>query len=337
MEQRTHISLGALNTFQVDASAERYARFDTQDEIPGFLKENPLEGQRHLVLGGGSNLLFLGDYAGVVLHPALRGIEAAADGRDHVRVRAMAGENWDDLVAFAVSNGWGGLENLSRIPGSVGASVIQNIGAYGMEVKDVVEAVEAVSLRGGEGVTLAAGDCGFGYRHSRFKGPWSGRYIVTAVVLRLSRRPRFVLTYPGVREAAEGLGPLSLETVRKAVIDIRGRRLPDPARAGNAGSFFKNPVVDDRRLRDLLQRFPAMPHYPRPGGGSKIAAGWMIERCGWKGRTLGRAGVSDQQALVLVNLGGASGREIFDLSQRVRRSVWETFGVALEREVVVVR
>jgi UDP-N-acetylmuramate dehydrogenase len=272
----------------------------------------------------------------VILHPALKGVEVVGCSREHVRLRAMAGENWDDLVAHAVANGWGGIENLSLIPGSVGASVVQNIGAYGVEIKGLVECVEAVSIETGRKEIFLPEHCGFAYRHSVFKGSLSGRYIITAVVLQLSRRPHLVLDYPGVREAVEQLGAPSLDTIRQAVTAIRKAKLPDPARVGNAGSFFKNPVVDGSRFQRLAARFPGLPGYRLPGDLFKIPAGWLIERCGWRGRVLGRAAVHDQQALVLVNLGGATGREILELAERVRRSVSETFGVELEREVVVV-
>ena len=336
MESRTDFSLKRLNTFGVDASAAQYVRFDEEGEIDGFLTGQRPHGQRRMVLGGGSNILFVDDFDGLVLHPQLKGIEMLGADREHIRIQANAGENWDDLVAHAVAHGWGGLENLSYIPGSVGASVVQNIGAYGVEVKDVVERVEAIEIERLARVAFSSADCGFGYRYSNFKGPWAGRYIITAVTYRLSRRPRFVLDYPGVREAVESLGPVNLATVRQAVIAIRRAKLPDPVEVGNAGSFFKNPTVDRRTLGDLQRRFADLPHYPQDDGRFKLAAGWMIDRCGWKGRRFGRAGVHDRQALVLVNLGGATGREILDLSEQVRRSVGDTFGIDLEREVLVV-
>ena len=336
MESRTDFSLKRLNTFGVEASAAQYVRFDEEGEIDGFLAGQRPHGKRRMVLGGGSNILFVDDFDGLVLHPQLKGIERLAADREHIRIQANAGENWDDLVAHAVAHGWGGLENLSYIPGSVGASVVQNIGAYGVEVKDVVERVEAIEIESLARVAFSSADCGFGYRYSHFKGPWAGRYIITAVTYRLSRRPRFVLDYPGVREAVESLGSVNLATVRQAVIAIRRAKLPDPVEVGNAGSFFKNPTVDRRTLGDLQRRFADLPHYPQDDGRFKLPAGWMIDRCGWKGRRFGRAGVHDRQALVLVNLGGATGREILDLSEQVRRSVGDTFGIVLEREVLVV-
>lgn len=336
IESRSDFSLKALNTFQVESVARRYVRFDEENDLLGFLNQKSIEGERFLVLGGGSNILFADDFDGIVLHPLLKGIEMLEADAEHVRVRAMAGENWDDLVAHAVAGGWGGIENLSLIPGSVGASAVQNIGAYGVAAKDVIDSVEAIDMDSLEKISFPAEACGFGYRTSRFKGRRSGRLIIAAVVFRLCRQPRFVLDYPGVREQVDALGSVSLKHLRQAIIAIRRAKLPDPASLGNAGSFFKNPVVEPETLHRLQARFPSIPHYRQPDGRVKLSAGWMIDRCGWRGRRIGRAGVHDRQALVLVNLGGATGREILDLSERVRRSVQETFGVDLEREVRVV-
>jgi len=336
MEIQRNISLKPFTTFQVDAAAEAYIRFDAVDEIMGFLKDGALKGWRRMVLGGGSNLLFLKDFDGMILHPAMKGISVVREDADCVLVSACAGEAWDDLVAFVVANGWGGVENLSCIPGHVGASVVQNIGAYGVEVKDAVAAVEAISLDDRRRVIFCPGDCGFGYRFSRFKGEWRDRFIITAVVFRLSRRPDCVLHYPGVREAVACMGAVTPANIREAVIGIRKSKLPDPAVIPNAGSFFKNPVVSDQMIEGLRHRFPDIPCYSHDGGGFKLPAGWLIERCGWKGRTFGKASVHGDHALVLVNPGGASGREIYDLSERIQASVAERFGVTLEREVIVV-
>ncbi|WP_373499763.1 UDP-N-acetylmuramate dehydrogenase [Desulfococcus sp.] len=333
---KKNISLKPLTTFQVEAAARDYVRFDEDGEIIDFLRGDRLKGLRHLVLGGGSNLLFVDDFDGVVLHPAMKGISVAARGPDHVRVRAMAGESWDDLVAFAVAHGWGGIENLSRIPGNVGASVVQNIGAYGVEVGDFVDTVEAVSLMDGRRVVFSGASCGLGYRHSRFKDDGAGRFIITAVVFRLTRQPEYVVRYPGVKTAVDRIGALTLANLRRAVIGIRESKLPDPAVVPNAGSFFKNPVVSGERVAGLRRAFPDLPYYPAGDDRFKLPAGWLIERCGWKGRSLGNAAVHRDHALVLVNPGGATGREIYDLSERIRQSVLDRFGVALHREVVVV-
>ncbi|WP_319405295.1 UDP-N-acetylmuramate dehydrogenase [uncultured Desulfosarcina sp.] len=337
MELKTDFSLKAFNTFKVEAAAARYVRFDSENEIVDFLGRNFLDGQRRLVLGGGSNLLFVDDFDGTVLHPLLKGIHVIKKERQHVWIRAMAGENWDDLVAFAVASGWGGIENLSLIPGSVGASAVQNIGAYGVEVKDLIDRVEAISIHNPEKVRFFPDDCRFGYRSSNFKGRWAGQFIITAVVFKLSRKPDFALAYPGVKSAVEKLGAMTLDNVRQAIVSIRQSKLPDPALIGNAGSFFKNPVIDGHALCGMLKLNPDLPHFPQGDDRYKVAAGWLIERCGWKGRSMGRAAVHDRQALVLVNLGGATGLEILELSEQVNGAVQAMFGIELEREVLVVR
>ncbi|MEJ2641940.1 MAG: UDP-N-acetylmuramate dehydrogenase, partial [Desulfosarcinaceae bacterium] len=285
---------------------------------------------------GGSNLLFVGDVSATVLHPALKGLEVLDRDTAHVRVRVMAGEVWDDWVAFAVAKGWSGLENLSLIPGSVGASAIQNIGAYGVEVQSVIERVEALTLPQGEPVSFTAAACGFGYRDSHFKRRWPGRHLITAIVFRLDLRPRFELSYAGVRQQLKLIGPPSPANLRRAVINLRRSKLPDPAVLGNAGSFFKNPVVPAATLKVLLKKHPHLPHYREGDGRFKLAAGWLIDQCGWKGKALGDAAVHDRQALVLVNRGCASGEEILHLSQRIAQSVEARFGIALAREVRVV-
>ena len=336
MELKTDFSLKAFNTFHVDAAATRYGRFDSENEIVDFLSRNPLDGQCHLILGGGSNLLFVDDFDGIVLHPLLKGIDVVESDRRHLWIRAMAGENWDDLVAFAVANGWCGLENLSLIPGSVGASVVQNIGAYGVEVEAVIDRVEAIAIDDGKKVFFTSPACGFGYRTSNFKGIWAGQFIITAVVYKLSRKPEFVLDYPGVMATVEKLGPVNLNNVRQAIVSIRQSKLPDPAKLGNAGSFFKNPVVGHAFLNGLLASHPGLPHYAQGDAQFKLAAGWMIEHCGWKGKRAGEAAVHDGQALVLVNLGNATGREILELSEQVKAAVHDRFGIELEREVLVI-
>lgn len=336
MEVNTDFSLKTLNTFGVEAVAAGYVRFDEENEIIAYLDGHVSGAQRSLILGGGSNLLFVDDFDGWVLHPQLRGIDVVASDRQHIRLRVMAGENWDDLVAHTVAQGWSGLENLSLIPGSVGATVVQNIGAYGVEVKEVIDRVEAIAMESGEKISFSCGECGFGYRSSHFKTDWAGRFIITAVIFRLRRQPVYVLDYPGVREAVAAEGRPDLTTIRRAIVAIRRAKLPDPAEIGNAGSFFKNPVVDAGTLTAMLERWPDLPHFAQADGRFKLPAGWMIEHCGWKGRRLGRAGVHHRQALVLVNLGGATGREVLELSEQVHAAVLACFGIGLEREVQVV-
>lgn len=350
MEIHADYPLKDLNTFRVAARADRYIRFHSLDEIISFLAPGNLAIENLLILGGGSNLLFVGDVGGTVLHPELKGIEVLGKDDDHVCVRVMAGEVWDDFVAFAVANGWGGIENLSHIPGSVGASAVQNIGAYGVEVEALIEHVETLTLPEGKPTTIPAADCGFGYRQSHFKTRWPGCHLITAVVFKLRRMPRFNLNYAGVKAHLDQIGPATLANVRQAVIALRRSKLPDPAVLGNAGSFFKNPVVGEAVLKRLLAEHPALPHYPLdrdhyPLGRDhypqvkarfKLAAGWLIDQCGWKGKSNGDAAVHDQQALVIVNRGHATGAEILALSMEIAISVQERFGVVLEREVRVV-
>jgi UDP-N-acetylmuramate dehydrogenase len=336
MQIHTDYPLKRLNTFQIDVKAQRYARFDRLDEITAFLATGDLSKRPFLILGGGSNLLFVGDVDGLVLHPELKGIEVVDRDADNVRVRVMAGEIWDDWVSFAVAHGWGGIENLSLIPGSVGASAIQNIGAYGVEVESVIERVEALTLPQGDPVSFTAEACGFGYRDSHFKSRWPGRHLITAIVFRLTLKPRFDLSYAGVRQELARIGPPSLANLRQAIINLRRSKLPDPAELANAGSFFKNPVVPSDLLEALLKKHPELPHYPQGGSRFKLAAGWLIDQCGWRGKSMGDAAVHDRQALVLVNLGCASGEEILHLSEKIAQAVKARFGIALEREVRVV-
>ena len=326
----------SLNTFGVKVRAAAYVLFEEEADIVRFCRQPALRDGPLLVLGGGSNLLFLNDIEGVVAHPFLKGIQVLKKDCESVLVRAMAGENWDDFVAYAVDRGWGGVENLSLIPGSVGASVVQNIGAYGVEVESVVHSIQVVSLSDGARTTLFPDRCGFGYRSSHFKADWAGRYIISAVTFRLHRQPAFVLDYAGVQTAVDEIGELNLKSIRQAIIGIRQKKLPNPTDIGNAGSFFKNPVVDAAAVERLRRQFPDIPYYPHFNNRFKLAAGWMIEQCGFKGKCYGRAAVHDHQALVLVNRGGATGREILELSEQVRQAILERFGISLEREVQVV-
>lgn len=280
--------------------------------------------------------MFITDFQGVILHPCLKGITVLAESADGIRVKVMAGESWDDFVAHAVDKGWAGVENLSLIPGHVGASAVQNIGAYGREVKDVIESVEAIHIRDLKKETIPAARCGFGYRDSHFKKEWKDQYIITAVTFVLSKKPAYTTHYAGVRQEIEKLGGPSLFNLRQAVINIRRRKLPDPSEIGNAGSFFKNPVIDAAVFARLNQTYPELPHYIQTDDRIKLAAGWLIERCGWKGKSVGDAAVYPKQALVIVNSGQATGREIYNFSEEIRKTVQEKFGIELEREVRVV-
>lgn len=331
------ISLKPYNTFGVEARAKHFGiiqrMHDLSEVIPLKKSDDAL-----LILGGGSNLLFVRDFDGLVLHNALQGIEVLEEDRETCLLKVFGGENWSALVDYTVEQGWGGIENLSLIPGTVGAAPIQNIGAYGVELCEVLEQVETIDLHTGKTRVFDNESCQFGYRTSIFKTSAKGQYLVTAVTLRLAKEPKPDLRYAALREAFAGRDPEGITPggVSAAVKAIRRAKLPDPAIVGNAGSFFKNPVVKQSVAGSLRSEYPDIPIYPAGEGEVKIAAGWLIEKCGWKGRRSGNAGVHDKQALVLVNLGGASGEEIFSLSERIREDVRQHFGILLEREVTVI-
>ncbi len=297
------------------------------------LRQAPL-----LVIGGGSNLLFTQDFDGNVLHPQMSGIEMRREDDESVLLRCGAGEVWDDVVAYAVEHGYYGMENLSLIPGEVGASAVQNIGAYGAEAKDVIYAIEAIDIATGEGRIFFNDDCAYGYRESKFKSEWKGKYVITYVTYRLSKTFIPHLDYGNLRTvlAEKGITTPTAAEVRQAVIEIRESKLPDVKVEGNAGSFFKNPVVSREKYEALLTDYPNMPHYNVDEEHEKIPAGWMIDQCGWKGQTLGRAGVHSKQALVLVNKGGATGSEIVALCEAVRKDVYDKFGVHISPEVNII-
>lgn len=335
MLEEEHVSLKKYNTFGLDYRCRRIIHPESIHDIRSI--SAGLSGyQPCLILGGGSNLLFTGDFNGTLVHPSIGGISIGSSDESSVVVSAGAGVNWDSLVAWTVDKGFYGLENLSLIPGTVGAAPVQNIGAYGMETKDSVERVDTIRLSDGAEVSFSNEECGFAYRYSIFKGPEKGRYIVTRVHFRLSRLPALNPGYGSVHEEVKKLGDLTLQNVRQAVMNIRRSKLPDPEVTGNAGSFFKNPVVESSFAEKLARQFPSLPQYPERNGFTKIAAAWLIEQCGWKGTRQGDAGVHEKQPLVLVNYGKATGKDIFSLSESIRASVKEKFGVGLEREVEII-
>lgn len=289
-----------------------------------------------LILGEGSNMLFVDNFPGLIINPNIPGINLVHEDRNNVWLEVGAGVNWDQLVEFTVFHHWGGIENLSLIPGKVGGSAVQNIGAYGMEIQNRIESVTGFDLETLTEYTIEASDCQYAYRDSIFKNQLKNRFIITSIVFKLDKFPEFILNYGDLKSEVEKLGEVNLRNIRKTVISIRESKLPDPAIYGNAGSFFKNPIVDAVQANQLLNEFPTMPHYPATGGKTKLAAGWLIEQCGWKGFRRGDAGVHEKQALVLVNYGNATGKEIYDLSEEIKQSVQEKFGVELEREVNVI-
>ena len=327
-------SLLPHNTFGMDVKASTFIEYGSVDELKEILCHYPLEVGHWLHIGGGSNLLFTGDYPGIILHSAIKGFEVISEDADEVIVRAGAGEVWDDFVAYTVERGWYGAENLSLIPGEVGASAVQNIGAYGMEAKDLIVKIETVEVATGDVRVFNNEECGYAYRESVFKHSLKGQYIVTKVSYRLSKTPSFHLDYGNVRAELEKRGcELTLPNVRQTIIDIREAKLPDPKVQGNAGSFFMNPIVSRAQFESLLAVYPQMPHYEVDAERVKVPAAWMIDQCGWKGKRMGRAGVHDKQALVLVNVGGATGEEVIRLSEAIQKSVFDKFGISISPEV----
>ncbi len=332
MRESFSYSLLPHNTFGIEARCARFVEYNSVDELRTVLPT--LHGRPFLHIGEGSNLLFTRDYDGTILHSAIRGRELTEAGAT-VLLRVGAGENWDELVEWCVAQGLCGLENLSLIPGEVGAAAVQNIGAYGVEVGQLIENVETVEVSSGRAVTFSQAECTYAYRSSIFKTTHKGQYIVTHVTLRLSRYFAPDLSYGAIRRELEARGMTDSVTpaaLRQLIVEVRRAKLPDPKETGSAGSFFMNPVVTTDTFQRLLALYPEMPHYALADG-VKIPAGWLIEQSGWKGRSLGRAGVYAKQALVLVNLGGATGADIVALAQAVSTSVREKFGVEITPEV----
>jgi UDP-N-acetylmuramate dehydrogenase len=331
-----NISLRHLNTFGVEANARAYLKLTDVAQLHAIRSDSQLNALPRLILGGGSNLLLTADFEGMVIHVDLRGIEVVGTDDKASYVRAAAGENWHQFVQWTLAQGYAGLENLSLIPGSVGAAPIQNIGAYGVEVKDLIHSVTTFDFASGDIVTLDNAQCAFAYRDSIFKHALRERAVILDVTFALPKDWQANMRYADVAQElqARAIEQPSARDISDAVIAIRQRKLPDPAVIGNAGSFFKNPLVTAARRDALLQQYPQLVSYAQADGSYKLAAGWLIDQCGWKGRSLGAAGVYEKQALVLINRGGASGQEIWQLAQAIQKDVLDRFGVTLEPEPV---
>lgn len=327
-------SLLPYNTFGIDVSASRFLEYASVAELKEYIAQGAVT-TPFLHIGGGSNLLFTKDYDGLILHSRIGGIEVTAEDSQTVSLRVGAGVVWDDFVACCVEHGWYGAENLSLIPGEVGASAVQNIGAYGVEVKDLITAVETVNVQG-YGRVYSVEECEYAYRSSIFKRPENKSVFVTYVRFRLSKEERYTLDYGTIRQELAKYPAPTLPIVRKVIVEIRESKLPDPKVMGNAGSFFMNPIVAKEKLEALQRDYPRIPYYELPDGRVKIPAGWMIDQCGWKGKSLGPVAVHDKQALVLVNRGGAKGSDIVALSDAVRASVRDKFGIDIHPEVNVI-
>lgn len=338
MTVQHNYSLLAHNTFGIDVCCHTFIEYASVSEAKELAQM--LKGQNVplLIVGGGSNLLLTKDYEGTVVHSVIKGYEVVAENDDDLLLRVGSGEVWDDVVAMCVEHGWYGAENLSLIPGEVGASAVQNIGAYGAEASDLIDKVEVVSLCDGSCQVFSNTDCQYGYRQSKFKGEWKNQYLVTHVTYRLKKTFEPQLDYGNIRLELErrGISAPTAQQLREVIIDIRQKKLPDPKVEGNAGSFFMNPIVSREQYERLLDQYPQMPHYYIDENHEKIPAGWLIDQCGWKGRSLGKAGVHCNQALVLVNRGGATGMDIVNLCEAVRQDVKHRFDIQIEPEVNII-
>lgn len=328
-----NISLKNYNTFGLDVQTKYFYEFDSEDDLKQILQENYLQNNKLLIVGQGSNLLFLNDFDGVVLHSAIKDIKVLEQKRDDVLLEVGSGVVWDDLVAYCVENHWWGIENLSLVPGETGAAAIQNIGAYGAEIKDVVQKVKTIEIASSSSRIFDVTECGYGYRQSIFKKELKDKFIITSVIIKLSCKALLNLSYQHLEQEVLKRGALNLQNIRNTIIEIRESKLPDPKVLGNAGSFFMNPVVAKDKYEALQREYPQMPHYNVSATEEKIPAGWLIEQCGWKGKSTGNVGVHEKQALVLVNLGGAKGKEIAQLAHQIQISVADRFGIELIPEV----
>ncbi len=331
-------SLLAHNTFGIEARCRRFLEYASVEEAQRIASLLTADDLPLLIVGSGSNLLLTGDYPATVVHSGIKGIKVVNPGKgaqEDVFLECGSGEIFDDVVAYCVAHGYHGAENLSIIPGEVGASAVQNIGAYGVEAKDIIYKVEAVEIATGKVVVFDNAECAYSYRQSKFKHEWRDKYLVTHVVYRLSKTFVPDLDYGNIRSSldAKGIAVPTAGQLRETIIEIRNAKLPDPKVEGNAGSFFMNPIVGKAKYDELAALYPGMPHYTIDADHEKIPAGWMIDQCGWKGRSLGKAGVHDKQALVLVNRGGATGEDIVRLCETIQKDVLEKFGIEIHPEV----
>lgn len=335
MQILSDIELKDLTTFHIPARARHFAEVASVDDILELQNTKVFRESKKLILGGGSNLLLTKDFDGLVVKVSMPGITLEREDMHHYYLRVEAGVVWHQFVMHCVDHGYAGVENMALIPGQTGAAPMQNIGAYGVEMKDVCTRVEAIHIDTGEVISFTAADCEFGYRESIFKNKLKDQFIITAVHFRLNKEPRFNISYGDIKATLDEMKvfDLNIKAVSEAVIKIRSSKLPDPAILGNAGSFFKNPTVSFEKCSELIAQYPLMPNYPQASGDVKLPAGWLIEQCGWKGKRVGNTGSHARQALVLVNYGGATGHEVYQLAMDIRQSVMDKFGVEINPEV----
>jgi UDP-N-acetylmuramate dehydrogenase len=337
-EVRENVSLKEQNTFGIDAKAKYFAEVHSVEELTSLLQNEKIKKLPRLILGGGSNILFTQDFDGLVIANKLSGISVIDENNDYAWVKAASGEVWHEVVLYCIGKGYGGIENLSLIPGTIGAAPIQNIGAYGVELKDTFESLEALNLKDFSLETFDMNTCAFGYRDSIFKREAKGQYFITAITLKLSKKPMLNTSYGAIKTVLEELKIDSpdVAAVSKAVCQIRNSKLPNPKEIGNAGSFFKNPEISAEQYEALKKDHPTIPGYLVADGNVKVPAGWLIEQCGWKGKRVGNTGSHKDQALVLVNYGNARGEEVWSLAMEIKKSVEEKFGISLMPEVNIV-
>ncbi|MFA5936402.1 MAG: UDP-N-acetylmuramate dehydrogenase [Candidatus Paceibacterota bacterium] len=337
MEVLKNYDLTKLNTFGISVRAKLFVELKNEEDITELLKLSDFKNNKKLFLGGGSNTLFTKDFDGIVILNKLKGIKIIEENSENVFIKSMGGEIWQDLVTFAVTRGLWGIENLSFIPGTVGATPVQNIGAYGSEVKDIMENVEAYQIENGEKKIFSKQECEFGYRESVFKNKLKEKYFITSITIKLNKKPDINVEYQALREYLDKnkIKVKSPKDISDAVVSIRKSKLPDPNKIGNAGSFFKNVYVDNKKLEGIKLKYPDVPTFEE-NGKVKIPTGWLIEKCGWKGKRVGNAGVYEKQALILVNYGGSTGEEIQNLCKQIINSVFTEFGIILSPEVNIV-
>lgn len=333
MRIEENYSLKKHNTFRLPVKARWFMEYESEEELERILQDEYFQECLSLHIGRGSNLLFLNDFNGIILHSAIKGMSVVRETAEYVYLRVGASELWDDVVSYVVTGKWGGIENLSLIPGEAGAAAIQNIGAYGVEMKDVIESVEAYNQLTFEKHIFTNEECLYGYRTSCFKNEQNDPHIVTYITLRLTKEPHFSINYSGLKEELANYPELTLDAIRKVIIEIRQQKLPDPEKMGNAGSFFMNPVISATHFEKLKVQYPTIPSYPAKEGMVKVPAGWLIEQCGFKGKSHGAVGVYEKQALVLVNLGDARGDEIALVAESIRAAVYDRFGIDIVPEV----
>jgi len=339
MEFQRNINLLPYNTFKIQASASLFVEINNVAEAQALFRSDEFKNNPHLILGGGSNILLTKDFQGLVIKNNIKGIEIVGENENQVLVRAGAGVGWHDLVMFCVDRNFGGIENLSLIPGTSGAAPMQNIGAYGVEIKDVIVSVEAIEMKSGLVRTFSNGECAFGYRESIFKQDLKNQYFISSITLSLTtKQHRINTSYGAITDVLkrDNITEPGIREVSNAVIEIRRSKLPDPAIIGNAGSFFKNPAIEREQYDSLKEKYPSIPFFPYENARVKVPAGWLIEQCGWKGKTFENIGVHKHQALVLVNYGGGKGDAIWQLAMKIQESVLQTFGIKLQPEVNVI-